>query len=166
MLAHRVLGGSSSGISISCPSLGSELIAVACAHLWSLLRQCSAFCVHTGKESPLLVHPETMVSCFLGSSRRFLDSRLASYGTLVPFRLCSHSQPQSSPWGLTSKAQALSSQPPPPQQVSRQASQAGESWSAPILCVGISLLCPPNPCCCTLLRGSKASPLPTPRPHQ
>ena len=30
---------------------------------------------------------------------------------------------------------------------------------APLLCAGISPLCPPHPCCCTLLRGSEASPL-------
>ena len=43
--------------------------------------------------------------------------------------------------------------------MSRQASRAGECWSAPILCAGISPLCPSRPCCCTLLRGSEASPL-------
>ena len=44
---------------IWCPML----ITVACAHLWSSFRWCS--------ESALLVHPETMVSCLLGSSRHF-----------------------------------------------------------------------------------------------
>ena len=43
--------------------------------------------------------------------------------------------------------------------MSRQASQPGECWSAPILCAGISPLCPPHPCGCTLLRGSEASSL-------
>ena len=43
--------------------------------------------------------------------------------------------------------------------MSRQASWAGECWSAPILCEGISLLCPPHPCGCALFRGSEASPL-------
>ena len=42
--------------------------------------------------------------------------------------------------------------------MSRQASQAGECWSAPILCAGISPLCPPHPCGCALLRGSEAPP--------
>ena len=56
---------------------------------------------------------------------------------------------------------SLSSQPCLPRRVSRQASQAGECWSAPILCVGISPLCPLYPCCCALLRGSEASPSPT-----
>ena len=51
---HRLLGGCSSSLSISCPSLVSALIAVACAHLCRLFRWCS--------ESPLLAHPETMVS--------------------------------------------------------------------------------------------------------
>ena len=35
MLAHRLLGGGSSSLSVSCPSLGSTLIAAARAHLWS-----------------------------------------------------------------------------------------------------------------------------------
>ena len=43
--------------------------------------------------------------------------------------------------------------------MSRQASPAGECWSAQILCTGISPLCPPHPCGCALLRGSEASPL-------
>ena len=59
VLAHRILGGNSSSLSISYLSLVSMLIAMAHAHLWSSFRQCS--------ESPLLVHQETMVSCFLGS---------------------------------------------------------------------------------------------------
>ena len=43
--------------------------------------------------------------------------------------------------------------------MSRQASLAGECWPAPILCAGISPLCPLHPCCCALLCGSEASPL-------
>ena len=43
--------------------LVSALIDVARACLWSSFRRCS--------ESLLLVHPETMVSCLLGSSRLF-----------------------------------------------------------------------------------------------
>ena len=35
VLAHRLLGGGSSSLSVSCPSLGSALIAVARARLWS-----------------------------------------------------------------------------------------------------------------------------------
>ena len=62
VLAHRLLGGGSSSLSISCPSLGSALIATSRIHLW-WFRWCS--------ESPLLTHPETMVSCLLGSSRLF-----------------------------------------------------------------------------------------------
>ena len=90
----------------------------------------------------------------------FPDSLLASCGTLAPFRLCSRSQPQSSPWGLTSEARASAPSPKPPWQMSRQASQAGKCWSALILCAGISPLCPPHPRCCALLRVSEASPLP------
>ena len=42
-----------------CPHCG----AAAHAHLWNLFRQCS--------ESPLLVHPETMVSCLFSRSKLF-----------------------------------------------------------------------------------------------
>ena len=88
----------------------------------------------------------------------FPDSHPASCGALAPFRLCSHSQPQSSPWDLTSEARASAPSPRPPRRVSRQASRAGECWLALVLYAGISPLCPPHPCGCTLLRGSKASP--------
>ena len=84
-------------------------------------------------------------------------SWLASCGALAPFRLCLRSQPQSSPWDLTSEAQASAPSPHLPWRVSRQAFQAGECWLAPILCVGISPLCPLHPCCCALLHGSGAS---------
>ena len=43
--------------------------------------------------------------------------------------------------------------------MSRQASRAGECWVALILCAGISPLCPPHPCGCSLLCGLEASPL-------
>ena len=43
--------------------LGSVLIAAARVSLWSSFMWCY--------ESPLLAHPETMVSCLLGSSRLF-----------------------------------------------------------------------------------------------
>ena len=103
MLAHRILGVCSSSISISCPSLGSELIAVAHAHLWSSFRWCSAFCGQTGKESPLLVHPEAMVSCLLGRSRLFPGPLQAVFTQPTPvFSLRSDLQSPS-----------VSSQPPP-----------------------------------------------------
>ena len=76
-----------------------------------------------------------------------------------PFRLCSRCQPQSSPWDLTPEARASAPSPHLSRWVSRQASRAGECWSAPLLCAGVSPLCPPHPCCCALLRGSEASPL-------
>ena len=158
MLAHRLLGGCSRSLSISCLSLVSTLIAVARAHLWSSFRWCS--------ESPLLAHPGTMVSCLLGRSRLFLEYLPGSCGTLAPFRLCSHSQPQSSPWDLISEARVSAPSPCPPRQVSREAPQAGECWSAAILCARMSSLCPLHPCCCALLHGSEASPLPNPRLHQ
>ena len=155
MLAHRLLGGCNSSLCISQPSLVSMLIAVSPAHLQSSFRRCS--------ESPLLTNPKTMVSCLLGVPDFFLDSLLTSCGTLAPFRLCSLSQPQSSPWDLIFEARASAPSPCLPQRVSRQASQAGECWSARILCAGISPLCPLHPCCCALLHGSEASPQPNPR---
>ena len=88
----------------------------------------------------------------------FPDSLPASCGALAALRLCSHRQPQSSPCDPT-KARASASSPRPPWHVSRQASRAGECWSAPTLCAGISPLCPPHPCGCALLRGSEAPPL-------
>ena len=130
-------------------------MAAARARLWSSFRWRS--------ESPLLAHQETKrqekVSCLFGSSRPFPGLPPASCGALAPFRLCSRCQPQSSPWYLTSEARASAPSPCPPRRVSRQASRAGECWSAPILCAGISPLCPPQPCGCTLLHGSEASPL-------
>ena len=71
--------------------------------------------------------------------------------------LCSCCQPQSSPCDLT-EARTSAPSPCPPWWVSRQASRAGEAWSAPLLHAGISLLCPPHPCCCALLRGLKLPP--------
>ena len=59
----------------------------------------------------------------------------------------------------TYRSPSLSTQPRPSRRVSRQASQAGECWSALILHAGISPLCPPPPCGCAPLRGSEASPL-------
>ena len=150
-------------------SLVSVLIVAVPTCLWSMFKQCS--------ESPLLTHLETIVSWLLGSSRlsTVLSSRLlvqilqflpVSHGALAPFRLCSHSQPQSSPWDLTSKAWTSAPSPHPTQWVSRQASKAGGCWSTLISCVGISPLCPLHPCCCTLFHGSKDSPQHTPRIHQ
>ena len=98
------------------------------------------------------------VSYLFCSSRPFPDSLLASCGALAPFRLCSRSQPQSSPWDPT-EARASAPSPHPPWRVSRQVSWTDECWSPPLLCAGISLLCPPHPCCCALLRGFESSPL-------
>ena len=154
MLAHRLLGGGSSSLSVSCPSLWSALIAAARARLWSSFRWRS--------ESPLLVHQETKrqekVSCLFSSSRPFPRLPPGQLWCANPFRLCSRRQPQSSPCDLT-EARASAPSPRPPQRMSRQASRTGECWSALILCVGISPLCPPHPCGCTLLRGSEASSL-------
>ena len=96
----------------------------------------------------------------------FLDSPPASCGTVAPFRLCSHSQPQSSPWDLTSEAWASAPSPHLPRPVSRQASQAGECCSAPILCAGISPLCSLHPCCYALLAVFEAYPPSTHFLHQ
>ena len=150
MLAHRLLGGGGSSLSVLCLSLGSALIAAACAHLWSLFRRRS--------ETLLLTHPETMSLASSAALDIFPDSLRASCGALAPFRLCSRHQPQSSPCDPT-EARASAPSPRPPRRVSRQASRAGECYSAPILCAGVSPLCPPNPCGCALLCGSEASPL-------
>ena len=153
MLAHRLLGGGSSSLSISCPSLVSALIAAA----------------HALSGAPLSSALNPLSSCTrkqrgkkksLASSAGpdfFPDSLPASCGVLAPFRLCLRRQPQSSPRDPT-EARASAPSPRPPRRVSKQASRAGECWSALILCVGISPLCPPHPCGCALLRGSEASP--------
>ena len=150
MLAHRLLGGCSSSLSISCPSLGSTLIAVARAHLWSSFRRRS--------ESPLSCTLKQWFLASLAGPYLFPDSLPASRGAVAPFRLCSRSQPQSSHWDPTSEARASVPSPHLPWQVGRQASWAGECWLAPLLRAGISPLCPPHPCCCTVLRGSEAPP--------
>ena len=150
MLAHRLLGGCSSSLSISCLSLGSALIAAVRACLWSSFRWCS--------ES---LSSHTLKQWSLASSAApdfFPDSLPASRGPLAPFRLCSRRQPQSSPWDLTSEARPSAPSSHPSGRVSRQASQSGACRSAPILCAGISLLCPLHPCCCALLRGPDATP--------
>ena len=59
----------------------------------------------------------------------------------------------------STKARASAPSPRPPRRVSRQASLAGECYSAPILHAEISPLCPPHPCGCALLLVSAASPL-------
>ena len=158
VLAHRILGGCSSSVSVSCPSLVSVLIAVAHA--------VSGACLGSVLDP---ISSSTPKQWCLGSQAGpdfFPDSLLVSCGALAPFRLCSRSQPQSSPWNLTSKSGVSAPSPCPSRQVSRQASQAGECWSPPILCAGTSLFFSLHPCCCTLLHGSKASLLPTPRPRQ
>ena len=152
MLAHRLLGGCSSSLSVSCSSLVSALIAslapISGAHLGGALNPLS---LHTSKQWSL---------ASLAVPDFFPDSLPASCGTLGPFTLCSCSQPQLSPWDPTSEARASAPSPRPPQQGSRQASWAGECCSALSLCAGISPLCPLHPCGCALLRGSEASPLP------
>ena len=154
MLAHRLLGGGSSSLSVSCPSLGSTLIAtvtpISGAPLSGAL---NPFSLPTRKQ-------RGKKKCLVSSAAAdlFLDSLLASCGSLAPFRLCSRRQPQSSPWDPT-EAQASDPSPRPSQRVSRQASWAGEGWLAPILCVGISPLCPPHPCGYALLPGSEGFPL-------
>ena len=150
MLAHRLLGGCSSTLRISFLSLVSRLIATARAHLWRSFRQCS--------ESPLLCTRKQWSLASQPGPDFSPDSFPASCGALAPFRLCSRRQPQFSPWGLTSEAKASAPSLHPPQRVSREASQVGECLLAPILCAGISLLCPLHPCCCALLCGSKSSP--------
>ena len=75
-----------------------------------------------------------------GISRHLFVSSLISFISVV--QLSAYRSP---PWDPTSEARASAPSPHPPRRVSRQASQAGECWSAPILCTGISPLCPPHP---------------------
>ena len=106
MLTHRLFGGGSSSPSISRPSLGPALIAVARARLWSLFRRRS--------ESPLLARRETKrqekVSCLFGSCILFPGLPTRQLWCTNPFRLCSRRQPQSSPCDPT---EALASVPSP-----------------------------------------------------
>ena len=109
MLAHKLFGGGSSSLSISCRSLGSALIAAAHARLWSSFRQLS--------ESPLLALEETKrqekVSCLFSSSRPFPGLPPGSLWCANPFRPCSRRQPQSSPCDPT-KARASAPSPARP----------------------------------------------------
>ena len=152
MLAHRLLGGGSSSLSVSCPSLGSVLIATTRAVSGAPL---------SGALNPLSsrTRKQRGKKKSLASSAApdlFPDSLLASCGALTPSGCVHAANP--SPLPVIDRSPSLSSQPPPAP-ASRQASGAGECWSAPILCAGISPLCPPHPCGCALLLGSEASPL-------
>ena len=104
MLAHRLLGGGSSSLSISCPSLGSTLIAAACARLWRSFRQCSA--------SPLLEHPETMVSCLLGRSRLFPRLPPSQLWRTSPLQAVFKQPTPVLSLGSDLRSPSLSSQPP------------------------------------------------------
>ena len=150
MLAHRLLGGGSSSLSVPCPSLGSTLIAAAHARLWSSFR----------RRSPLLTHQETKrqekVSCLFGSSRLFPGFPPPTSCGANPLQAVFTLPTPVLSLG-SDRSPSLSSQPRPPRRLSRQASWAGEWWSAQILCAGTSPLCPPHPCGCALLRGSEAS---------
>ena len=81
---------------------------MAHAHLWSSCRQ--------GSESPLLVHPKTMVSCLLGSSR-LLPRLLPRLPWLAvahqPPSGCIHAANPSPLPGIWPPKPKLSSQPPP-----------------------------------------------------
>ena len=106
VLAHKLLGGGSSSLSVSRPSLVSALIATARASLWSSFRRRS--------ESPLLARRETKrqekVSYLFGSCRLFPGLLPGQLWCTNPFRLCSRRQPQSSPCDPT---EARASAPSP-----------------------------------------------------
>ena len=123
MLAHRLLGGCNSSLSISCPSLLSVLIAVARTRLWSLFRWCS--------ESPLLTQPETMVSCLLGRSRLFPGLPPGSLWRTSPLQAVFTLPAPVLSLSLNSKAGASATRPCPPWWLSRQAFWTGACWSAP-----------------------------------
>ena len=107
------------------------------AHLRSSLS-----CVGTRSRKPLSsCTPREWSLASLEGPEFFPYSLPASCAAPAPFKLSSHSQPQSSPWGLTSKAWASAPSTHPPRQESRQLSQVGECWSAPILlCRNLSTL--------------------------
>ena len=137
MLAHRLLGGSSSSLSVSRLSLGSALIATARARLWSSFK-----CV---------LYP--------------LSSRTRKQRGKKKSLACS-AAPDLFPDSLLASTAAQASAPSPrlPRRLSRQASRAAECCSAPILRAGISPLCTLHSRCCALLRGSEASPTTSPSP--
>ena len=85
------------------------------------------------------------------------DSLPASCGALAPSG-CVHAANRSPLPGIRPPKPEPQLPAPSPRRESRQASRAGECWLAPILCAGISPLCPPHPCGCALLRGSEAYP--------
>ena len=161
MLAHRILGGCSSSVSVSCLSFGSELLAELMPISGSPLGGALPSVGKQGRNPLSSCTPKQWSLVSYAGADFFPNYLPDNCGALAPVRLCSRSQPQSPPWDLTSEARASDPSPRPPQQVRRQASQAGECWPAPILFAGISVLCPLQPCCCALLHGSKASP---PRP--
>ena len=162
MLAHRILGGCNSSISVACPSPGSALLAAARACLWNSFRRCSTFCGQTGKESSLLAHPETMVSCLLGSSRVFPGLPPGQLWHTNPLQAVFTQPTPVLSLGSDLRSPSLSSQPPPAPAGEQTSLSSQECWSAPILCAGISPLCPRHPCCRALLCVSEASPTPLP----
>ena len=87
----------------------------------------------------------------------FPDSLPASCGALTLSGYVHAANPRPLP-AIWPKPEPQLPAPTHPRRVSRQGSLAGECWSAPLLCVGISPLCPPHPCCCALLHGSEAPP--------
>ena len=127
MLAHRLLGGCSSSLSVPCQSLGSALIAAACTHLGAPLS--SALNPLSSRTRKQRGKKKSLAS--LAAPDLFPDSLPASRGALAPFRLRSRHQHQSSPCNQT-EARASAPSPRLPWRVSRQASRAGECWSAPI----------------------------------
>ena len=78
-----------------------------------------------GESLELLKNKRLFLASFAGPDL-LPDSLLSSCGAVAPFRLCSRSQPQSSPWDLTSEAGASALRPRLSRWVSRQASRAGE----------------------------------------
>ena len=105
MFAHRFLGGCSSSLSVSCPSLVSTMIAAACTLLWSSFRWCS--------EAPLLEHSETMVSCLLGRSRLFPRLPPCKLWRTSPLQAVFTQPTPVYSLGSELQTQSLSSQPPP-----------------------------------------------------
>ena len=100
-----------------------------------------------------------MVSCLLGRSRLFPGLSPGYLWRTSPLKAVFMQPIPVLSLGSDLRTQASAPNPHLPWRGSRQSSQPGECWLAPILCVGISPLCPLHPCCCALLCGSEASPL-------
>ena len=151
--------GSSSSISGSCLSLGSELIAMVHAVSGACLGGALPS-VGTQSRNPLYSStPKQWFLAFLEGLEIFPDSLPASCGALAPSGCLHAANPSPLPGVWPPKPKPQLPAPTHPNGWAEKCLRlvsADWHWS----CVGISPLCPLQTCCCTLLRGSEASPHP------